>query len=315
MRLQIAYKLELKPTKQQMQKISKSIGVCRWLYNAYIAKNQSLYLDFKEGRIDKKQCNMSANNFDKYINNEIKVLDEYKWINECGSKARKKAICNAETAYQRFFNGKSKFPKFKKKNKQNVKLYFPKNNDTDWKIERHRINIPTLKWLRIKEFGYIPVNSKVISGTVSKQSDKYYVSVICEVEKTKNLKPKSEPIGIDLGVKDFAVMSNKIIKKNINKTITVKKLEKRLKREQTRLSRKYECLKKQNKKGGATRQNIRKQVVKVQSLYRRLNNIRTDYINKYVSEIIERKPSYITIEDLNIKGIMKNRNLSKAVSQ
>jgi putative transposase len=315
MRLQIAYKLELKPTKQQMQKITKSIGVCRWLYNAYIAKNQSLYLDFKEGRIDKKQCNMSANNFDKYINNEIKVLDEYKWINECGSKARKKAICNAETAYKRFFNGKSKFPKFKKKNKQNVKLYFPKNNDTDWKIERHRINIPTLKWLRIKEFGYIPVNSKVISGTVSKQSDKYYVSVICEVEKTKNLKPKSEPIGIDLGVKDFAVMSNKIIKKNINKTITVKKLEKRLKREQTRLSRKYECLKKQNKKGGATRQNIRKQVVKVQSLYRRLNNIRTDYINKCVSEIIERKPSYITIEDLNIKGMMKNRNLSKAVSQ
>jgi putative transposase len=298
-----------------MQKITKSIGVCRWLYNAYIAKNQSLYLDFKEGRIDKKQCNMSANNFDKYINNEIKVLDEYKWINECGSKARKKAICNAETAYKRFFNGKSKFPKFKKKNKQNVKLYFPKNNDTDWKIERHRINIPTLKWLRIKEFGYIPVNSKVISGTVSKQSDKYYVSVICEVEKTKNLKPKSEPIGIDLGIKDFAVMSNKIIKKNINKTITVKKLEKRLKREQTRLSRKYECLKKQNKKGGATRQNIRKQVVKVQSLYRRLNNIRTDYINKCVSEIIERKPSYITIEDLNIKGMMKNRNLSKAVSQ
>jgi putative transposase len=122
MRLQIAYKLELKPTKQQMQKISKSIGVCRWLYNAYIAKNQSLYLDFKEGRIDKKQCNMSANNFDKYINNEIKVLDEYKWINECGSKARKKAICNAETAYKRFFNGKSKFPKFKKKNKQNLYL-------------------------------------------------------------------------------------------------------------------------------------------------------------------------------------------------
>lgn len=315
MRLQIAYKLELKPTKQQMQKISKSIGVCRWLYNAYIAKNQSLYQEFKEGKINKKHCNISANNFDKYINNEIKVLDDYKWINECGSKARKKAICNAETAYQRFFNGKSKFPKFKKKNKQNVKLYFPKNNKTDWKIERHRINIPTLKWIRIKEFGYIPVNSKVISGTVSMKSDRYYVSVVCEIEKTNNLKPKSEPIGIDLGIKDFAVMSNKTIKKNINKTITVKKLEKRLKREQVRLSRKYECLKKQNKKGGATRQNIRKQVVRVQSIHQRLNNIRTDYINKCVSEIIEQKPSSVTIEDLNIKGMMKNRNLSKAISQ
>ena len=100
-------------------------------------------------------------------------------------------------------------------------MYFPKNNNTDWKIERHRINIPTLKWIRIKEFGYIPVNSKVISGTVSMKSDKYYVSVVCEIEKTNNLKPKSEPIGIDLGIKDFAVMSNETIKKNINKTTTV----------------------------------------------------------------------------------------------
>ena len=137
------------------------------------------------------------------------------------------------------------------------------------------------------------------------------------MNETQNNKPKSEPLGIDLGLKDFAIMSNQIAKKNINKTLRVKKLEKKLKREQRRLSRKYECLKEQNKtkKGEATRQNIHKQVVKVQRLHQRLANIRTDYINKCVAEIVEQKPSSITIEDLNVKGMMKNRHLSKAVAQ
>ena len=313
-----AYKVELKPAKQQIQKINQSLGVCRWLYNAYIAKNQSLYQDFKDGKIDKKSSFMSANDFDKYINNEVKVLDEYKWIKDCGSKARKKAICNAELSFKKFFKGESKFPRFKKKGKSKVGLYFPKNSKTDWKIERHRINIPTLKWVRIKEFGYIPTDAKVISGTVTQQAGRYYVSVICEAEEISNHKPATEPLGIDLGLKDFAILSNEVTKKNINKTSKIKKLEKKLKREQKKLSRKYESLKKQNKteeKGGATRKNISKQTVKVQKLHQRLANIRTDYINKCISEIVEQKPSSITIEDLNVKGMMKNRHMSKAVAQ
>ncbi len=169
---------------------------------------------------------MSANDFDKYINNEIKVLKEYSWINKCGSKARKKAIQNAETAYKRFFKGQSRFPRFKKKNKSDVKLYFPKNNKSDWKVDRHRIMIPTLKNVRLKEYGYIPVGAKVTSGTVSKKANRYYVSVIIDVEITpqENL---NQGIGIDLGLKDFAICSN-IDKpyKNINKTQRVKKLEK-----------------------------------------------------------------------------------------
>ena len=315
--MQRAYKVELKPTKQQIQKINQSLGVCRWLYNAYLARNQSLYQDFKEGRLEKEKSFMSANDFDKYINNEIKTMDEYKWINDCGSKARKKAICNAELSYKKFFKGESQFPRFKKKGRSKVGLYFPKNNRTDWKIERHKVNIPTLKWIRLKEFGYIPTHAKVISGTITEQAGRYYVSVVCEVEEVKNHKPSSESIGIDLGIKDFAVMSNEVIKKNISKTSGVKKLEKKLKREQVRLSRKYECLKKQNndKKGEATRQNILKQTVKVQRLHQRLANIRTDYINKCIAEIVEQKPSSITIEDLNVSGMMKNRHLSKAVAQ
>ena len=119
-----------------------------------------------------------------------------------------------------------------------------------------------------------------------------------------------------MGLKDFAIISNGITKKNINKTAKIRKLEKQLRREQRCLSRKYEDLKKRNKKmkGEATRQNIQKQVLKVQKLHQRIDNIRTDYINKCVNEIVKTKPSYITIEDLNVKGMMKNRHLSKAVA-
>ena len=316
-KLQRAYKVEIKPTKKQIQKINQSISICRWLYNEYISVNNQLYAQFKKGFIDKKQAFISANDFDKHINNEVKVLESYSWINNCGSKARKKAIQNAETAYKKFFKGQSKLPRFKKKNKSDVKLYFPKNNKGDWKVDRHRIMIPTLKNVRLKEYGYIPAGAKVISGTVSKKANRYYVSVIIDTE-IKPQENKNQGIGIDLGIKDFAVCSNKNKPyKNINKTQKVKKLEKKLLREQKRLSRKYESLKIRNKKekGEATRQNIQKQIVKVQILHQKLTNIRTDYINKVISSMVRNKPQFIAIEDLNVKGMMKNKHLSKAVAQ
>lgn len=309
-----AYKTEIYPTEEQKKKINEGIGICRWLYNSYLSKNQELYKKFQDGLISKKEATLSANNFDKYINNEVKVLDQYKWIDLCGSKARKKAICNAEAAYKRFFKGQSKFPKFKKKNKSDVKLYFPKNNKTDWKIERHRLNVPTLKWVRLKEKGYIPTNLKVVNGTISKKADRYFVSIIFEEEIEIQKNNNSKGLGIDLGLKEFAVISNGIYKKNINKTAKVKKIEKKLKREQRKLSRKYESLKITTKKEVATRQNIQKQIVKVQIIHQRLKNIRTDYINKIIDEIVKQKPSYITIEDLNVSGMMKNKHLAKAVA-
>lgn len=256
-----AYKTEINPTPEQKKKINQSIGVCRWLYNSYIAKNKELYQQYKDGIIDKKQAFMSANDFDKYINNEVKTLDEHQWINNCGSKARKKAICNAETAYKKFFNGEAKFPRFKKKNKQDVKIYFPKNNKTDWRIERHKIMIPSLKMVRLKEFGYIPTNAKVISGTVSRKADRYYVSVVVDVDEIEKQENANEGVGIDLGLSQFVVCSDGLVKDNINKTAKIKKLEKKLKREQRKLSRKYESLKIRNrneKEGTVTRQNIQK---------------------------------------------------------
>lgn len=212
-----------------------------------------------------------------------------------------------------FLNIKVAFPKFKKKGKSDVKMYFVKNNPKDCRCERHRLNIPTLGWVRIKEKGYIPTTKdgwKIRSGTVSIKAGRYYVSVLVEVPDTESSNNSNDGIGIDLGLKDFAVVSNGKIYKNINKSARVEKLEKKLRREQRCLSRKYENL----KKGESTQKNIQKQKLKVQRLHHRLGNIRTDYINKTIAEIVKTKPSYITIEDLNVSGMMKNRHLSKAVA-
>lgn len=308
-KLKRAYKIEINPTDKQKAKIHQTIGVSRFIYNFYIAHNKEVYE--KEGKF------VSGMDFSKWLNNEyIPNNQDMKWIKDVSSKATKQAIMNVDKAFRDFFKGSKGFPKFKKKKNQDVKAYFPKNNKTDWTLERHRVKIPTIGWIRLKEFGYIPTNSIVKSGTVSQKANRYYVSILVEENDTKVSKPTNEGIGIDLGLKDFAICSNGNKFKNINKTSKVKKVEKKLKREQRKLSRKYESLKIRNKKekGVATRQNIQKQVVKVQKLHQRLVNIRTDYINKTISSIIKQKPSYITIEDLNIKGMMKNKHLSKAVA-
>ncbi|MDK0574740.1 transposase [Clostridium perfringens] len=318
-KLKRAYKVEINPTDEQKSKIHQTIGVSRFIYNFYIARNKEIY--HREGKF------ISGMDFSKWLNKEyIPNNQDKKWIKEVSSKATKQAIMNGDKAFRDFFKGAKGFPRFKKKKNQDVKAYFPKNNKTDWTLERHRVKIPTLGWVRLKEFGYIPVNSIVKSGTVSQKADRYYVSILVEERDIKisnsNIGIKiantnNEGLGIDLGIKEFAVCSDGIKFKNINKTSTVKKVEKKLKREQRKLSRKYESLKIRNKKekgGNATSQNIQKQVVKVQKLHQRLRNIRTDYINKIVSSIIKQKPSYITIEDLNVKGMMKNKHLSKAIA-
>ena len=302
--------MEINPTDEQKSKIHQTIGVSRFIYNFYIAHNKEIYE--REGKF------VSGMDFSKWLNNEyIPNNQDKKWIKEVSSKATKQAIMNGDKAFKDFFKKAKGFPRFKKKKNQDVKAYFPKNNKTDWTLERHRVKIPTLGWVRLKEFGYIPVNSIVKSGTVSQKADRYYVSILVEERDIKISNTNNEGVGIDLGIKYFAICSNGNKFKNINKTSTVKKVEKMLKREQRKLSRKYESLKIRNKKekgGNATRQNIQKQVVKVQKLHQRLRNIRTDYINKTVSKIVKQKPSYVTIEDLNVKGMMKNKHLSKAIA-
>ena len=257
---------------------------------------------------------MTGKSFSVWLNREyIPNHPDKAWIKEVYSKAVKKSIENGCTAFIRFFKHQSAFPKFKKKGKSDVRMYFVKNNPKDCYCERHRIKIPTLGWVRLKEKGYIPTTKdgwKIKSGTVSIKAGRYYVSVLVEMPNIQITKNNNEGIGIDLGLKDFAIVSNGKTYKNINKSVRVRRLEKQLRREQRRLSRKYENL----KKGESTQKNIQKQKLKVQRLYHKIDSIRTDYINKTIAEIVKTKPSYIAMEDLNVSGMMKNRHLSKAVA-
>ena len=302
-----SFKTEINPTEEQKVKIQKTIGTCRFIYNFYLAHNKELY--------DKGEKFMSSNKFRIWLNNEyLPNHPEYSWIKEAYSKAVTQAVNNGQTAFTRFFNHESNFPNFKKKGRSDVKMYFVKNNPKDCCCERHRIKIPSLGWVRIKEKGYIPTTKDgyvIKSGHVSIKADRYYVSVLVEIPDNKIANNSNEGIGIDLGLKDLAIISNGKTYKNINKSAKLKKLEKQLIRGQRSLSRKYE----NSKKGESTqRANIQKQKIKVQKLYQKIDNIRTDYINKTIAEIVKTKPSFITIEDLNVKGMMKNRHLSKAVA-
>ena len=302
-----SFKTEINPSEEQKVKIHKTIGTCRFIYNFYLAHNKELY--------DKGEKFMSGKSFSVWLNNEYLPQNPDKlWIKEVSSKSVKHSIENGCIAFTRFFKHQSAFPNFKKKGKSDVKMYFVKNNPKDCRCERHRINIPSLGWVRIKEKGYIPTTKDgyvIKSGTVSMKADRYYVSVLVEILNNKIANNSNAGIGIDLGLKDFAIVSNGKTYKNINKSARLKKLEKQLIREQRSLSRKYENL----KKGESTQKtNIQKQRLKVQKLHHRIDNIRTDYINKTIAEIVKTKPSYITVEDLNVKGMMKNRHLSKVVA-
>ena len=302
-----SFKTEINPTEEQKVKIRKTIGTCRYIYNFYLAHNKELH--------DNGEKFKSGKSFSVWLNNEYLPQNPDKlWIKEVSSKSVKHSIENGCVAFTRFFKHQSAFPNFKKKGRSDVKMYFVKNNPKDCRCERHRINIPSLGWVRMKEKGYVPTTKDgyvIKSGHVSIKADRYYVSVLIEIPNNKIANNSNKGIGIDLGLKDFAIVSNGKTYKNINRSTRIKKLEKQLIREQRSLSRKYENL----KKGESTqRANIQKQKLKVQKLHHKMDNIRTDHINKTIAEIVKTKPSYITIEDLNVKGMMKNRCLSKAVA-
>ena len=302
-----SFKTEINPTEEQKVKIRKTIGTCRYIYNFYLAHNKELH--------DNGEKFMSGKSFSVWLNNEYLPKNPDKlWMKEVSSKSVKRSIENGCVAFTRFFKHQSAFPNFKKKGKSDVKMYFVKNNPKDCRCERHRMNIPSLGWVRIKEKGYVPTTKDgyvMKSGHVSIKADRYYVSVLIEIPNNKTADNSNEGIGIDLGLKDFAIVSNGKTYKNINKSAKLKKLEKQLIREQRSLSRKYENL----KKGESTqRANIQKQKLKVQKVHHKIDNIRTDYINKTIAEMVKTKPSYITIEDLNVSGMMKNKHLSKAVA-
>ena len=303
-----ALKIELKLTVAQKIKVCQTIGTERFIYNEYIKYNQEQY------KLGNKF--VSANDFSKYINNVyLPNNPDKKWIKDISSKSVKQAMIYGEQAFKRFFKGLTAFPVFKKKGRNELGAYFVKNNKKDFEFYRHKIKIPTLKFVRVKEYGYIPKNTNIKSGTITKIADRYFLSLIIEVDdivKTKNKNIKG--LGIDLGIKDTAICSDGRVFKNINKTIKIKKLKKKLKREQRKMSRSIEYSKSKKIKLKECK-NFNKKKLKVQKIFYRLNCIRDDYNNKMVNEITRAKLKYITIEDLKVSNMIKNKHLSKAIQE
>ena len=303
-----ALKIELKLTVAQKIQVCQTIGTERFIYNEYIKYNKEQY------ELGNKF--VSANDFSKYINNVyLPNNPDKKWIKDVSSKSAKQAMTYGEQAFKRFFKGLSSFPVFKKKGRNELGAYFVKNNKKDFEFYRHKIKIPTLKFVRVKEYGYIPKNVNIKSGTITKIVDKYFLSLIIEIEDTiKVTNTNTKGLGIDLGINDTAICSNGKIFKNINKTIKIKKLKKKLKREQRKMSRSIEYSKSKKIKLRELK-NFNKKKLKVQKLFYRLNCIRDDYNNKMVDEITRAKLKYITIEDLKVSNMIKNKHLSKAIQE
>lgn len=311
-----AYKTEIKPNQIQIQKINQTLGNCRFIYNYYLAYNKQLYETNKNTNLPKF---ISGFTFSKWINNDPIFKTMYPWLKDTSSKATKTTIMQVEKAFKNFFNHRSKFPRFKKKKDQNIKIHLLKNNPMDLIAERHRIKVPTLGWIKLKEKGYILTKNCIVkSCCISKKADRYFISVLVDIDIQQQNVITNQGIGIDLGIKSLAVCSNNNIYKNINKSSKIKKIKKKLKYEQRCFSRKL--LMKQRGEKTVTKsanigKNIDKNRLRIQKLYIRLTNIRVDYMNKVIFDIVKRKPSFITIENLNIKGMMKNKHLAKAIQE
>ena len=302
----------LLPNNKQKTKLFQYANTARFAYNWALGREQENYKNggkfISDGDLRKEFTRLKKNK-------------EYVWLNNVSNNVTKQAIKDACEAYRDFFKGYTKFPRFKSKKhsapkfyQDNVKIRF---TNTHVKVEgfatSKKKNKQKINWIRLAEHGRIPVeNVKYKNPRIKYDGLNWYITVGIEYEDSTTL-PSEEGIGIDLGIKDLAICSDEHRYQNINKTQRVKKLEKRKRRLQRSISRKYE----ENKKGGSycKTSNIIKSEKDLLKLNHRLANIRQNYLHQTTTEIVKTKPSYIVLEDLNVKGMMKNKHLSKAIQK
>ena len=304
-------RVRLRPNKKQLTKLFQYAGCARFTYNWAIAREQE---NHKQGNTF-----LSDNTLRKEFI-QLKKQPEYNWLNQISNNVPKQAIKDACNAYKRFFKGQCKYPKFKTKKHSRLSFYQANDKiqftDTHVKVEgfpmSKRRNKQQLNWIKLCEKERIPPNAKYTNPRFTYDGLYWYVSVGIEIPDGADI-PINEGIGIDLGIKELAVCSDGYTYKNINKTHKVRKIEKRQRRLQRSVSRRYE----KNKKGVCycKTRNIIKRQKELLKVTKRLTNIRRNHLHQTTSAIIKRKPSFICIEDLNVRGMMKNRHLSKAVQQ
>ena len=305
-------KVMLIPNNKQKTKLFQYANIARFAYNWAIAREQENYKS--GGKF------ISDNDLRKEFT-QLKKTEDFLWLNEVSNNVTKQAIKDACNTYKRFFKGYCKYPKFKSKKfstpsfyQDNVKISF---SETHMKVEgfssSKKKNKQKLNWIRLAEHGRVSYeNCKYSNPRITYDGLNWFVSVGIEYEEN-NYISKNDGIGIDLGIKNLAICSNGKTYKNINKSQEVKKLEKRKRRLQRSVSRKYE----NNKKGKEylKTRNIIKNEKELLKVNHKLTNIRQNYLHQTTTEIVKIKPSYIVLEDLNVSGMMKNRHLSKAIQQ
>ena len=299
----------------------KSVGVARWSYNYFLSESYRVYQEWLEDNSKPKY--ISEKDVRKYINNHLKKTT-HTWLKEVGSNVMKQGVKDANIALQNFFKYDKGYPKFKSKKRSKPSFYvnYESLKRTPNGFHGERIGVVKTR----ESLPKIGKNQKYRKSRITYDGKFWYLSISFEVSRV-DTKLLDNRLGIDLGIKELAVVSNQdgtVVKKyhNINKTYEVKRLERKLKREQRKFSRKILINTSHYSDNGRPIyskdlelcKNIQKQKGIIQRLYRRLLNIRTNYLHQTTTEIVKTKPFQIVLEDLNVSGMLKNRHLSKSVS-
>ncbi len=293
----LAKKVRIKPTPEQEQQLWRSAGATRWTYNWTLARQEENYRNggkfFSDGELRKELT-------------KLKQSEEYVWLNQISAQTTKQAVKDACDAYKKMFKGQSRKPKFKSRKRSKPAFY---SRYDRFKTEGSTVYLEKIGWIQTSE--PFPQSDKYSNPRVSFDGKYWYVSAGIE----QNLeKPEltGEVIGIDVGIKKLAVCSNGMVFKNINKSAVLRKTEKRLRRLQRESSRKYEM----NKEGSrfVKTRNIIKVEKSIRLLHRRITSIRNNHIHQTTSAIAKTKPSAVVMETLNVRGMMKNHHLSKALA-
>ena len=298
-----SHKIRIYPTKEQEELIRKTIGCTRFVYNYFLRKTIDDYVN--------------GIKYPGKFGFDLKSLkEEYEWLNDVSHHSLRQSTFHLDAAFKNFFRRVKKkqtpgFPKFKSKKKSK-----PSYSTYVREIQDKYLRIDKLGLVKYKTDFQLPLGRdfKLTDPVISyhRATNKYFISFGIEVENQNHIL-NDYSVGIDLGIKELAVLSNGIFYKNINKSYKMKKLNKRLKRLQKQVCRKYE-MNKEAKKYIKTK-NIIKLEKQIKLLHRRITNINQNHRHHLTSNIIKLRPYRVVIEDLNVKGMMKNRHLSRAIGE
>ncbi len=305
-------RVKLIPNKKQLTRLFQFAGSARYAYNWALEQEKKNYEAGGKFLSDyelRRRFTM------------LKNEPENQWLYTISNNVCKQAVKDAIIAYQKFFKGLAEHPKYKSRKRSKPSFYADplkiKFTGTHVKLENiaqsKKRNRQSANWFRLAEHERIPTGAKYSNPRISFDGLNWFLTVGIEVEAPEAIASTNDGIGIDLGVKDLAICSSGHIYRNINKMSRVRRLKKKQRRLQRKISRKYKL----NKKGESyqkTRSIIRseKQLLRVTH---KLTDIRTNYIQQVTTEIIKREPSFIVLEDLNVKGMIKNKHLARAVQE